>query len=517
VRQDNSGKFFPIISHIASTHSIRLAAKNFPHSVDTLSTPLSRCIGMALLNFSFHKDSHMSFRTLKVVAMTRVAIIAVGLGSIMTLGSWLAPPLRSAQAQAPVAPALAAGVLAQAPAARPAEVPNAVPTDINGGLGRFPGHRNFTATTNRVWLPKAGHFAHLIPRNQMKRCAAPHLVRQGAAWPQPVLPVGYTTVNDAIIPIDDNSSYGDCGWAMIAHADNVLTFRATGTASSITNMSAFINQYLTASGGDNGSDEPMVLSAWAPPNGIAGIPGWQPPAGSNIAPVNATAFDHLDIGNTVAELQGAIAAQGVVLMAFNVPNAWINSFDQNGGAVWDGGVVGNPANGHFVPLVGVDAQGRYILLTWGSYVYVTQAGLEANGVDPECFTVATARAYNPATGLDFAGRTWAANSTFWTGMGGQPFPAWPYGMVNPVPPVNPPVPPTPPAADTIVSVDITKHTISLPSASWTLTKGTGPQIVVHPGEQTVVAPAGYQATPAVSATPATPSKSLPAIRLRKAG
>lgn len=292
-----------------------------------------------------------------------------------------------------------------------------------------------TATTHRVWVPGLRQFRHFTPRHQMRRRALKPHIR--GAWPTPTLPVGYVQPDDAIIPIDGNDRLGICGPCMGAHVDNVLTFRATGTASKVSDLNAFEAQYEAVSGGDNGTDEQMMTGqVWGPPAGIAGI-----------TPAGAVLQDHLDISLDAPTVQGAIAAQGFVCMAFSVPDAWISNFDQNGGAVWDAPATPNPANGHFVALVGVDGQGRYILLTWGSYVYLTQAGLES--CDAELFTGWTNRAFDPATGLAFDGQPFAAKAAAYRAAGGNPPPnPFPTPGPNPQPTPGPtptPQPPAPPA------------------------------------------------------------------------
>ncbi len=287
----------------------------------------------------------------------------------------------------------------------------------------------YTATTRRVWLPQARHFAHFVHRDKLRR---KNLRAAAGAWPVPTLPCGYTTVNNAIVPIDGNDKLGDCGEAMACHVDNVLTLRATGSASTFS-QSAIEAQYMKVSGGDNGLDEQQVTEQiWAPPSGIAGA-----------SPPGAVLYDHLDLVTLDAPtVQGAIGSQGFVCMAFSVPDAWINSFDPDGGAIWDAPAVPDPNNGHFVALVGVLANGNYILLTWGSWVELTPAGLQV--CDAELFTGFSPRAFNPSTGIDFNGDTYASKAALWVSMGGNTLPPSPFPTPTPTPTPTPSPTPTPP-------------------------------------------------------------------------
>lgn len=288
-------------------------------------------------------------------------------------------------------------------------------------------------TTHPVWLPGAGHHAHFTPRHVLRKMA-PYKMQSGQ-WPAFNLPIGYTNVDNSIIPIDGNDRLGDCGPCMAAHIDNVLTFRAGGAASVMSDLNAFERQYEQVSGGDRGTNEDeMVGPIWGPPNGIAGI-----------TPTGAVLQDHLDISLDAASVQGAIAHMGFACLAFSVPDRWINNFEPSGNTIWDAPAVPNPMHGHYVALVGVDEQGRYVLLTWGGSVRLTQAGMQC--VQPELFTGWTNRMFNPQTGLSFDGMTAAQKAQVYMLAGGTP-PVKPDPTPGPSPgpaptPVPTPPPPTP--------------------------------------------------------------------------
>lgn len=285
-----------------------------------------------------------------------------------------------------------------------------------------------TTTSHPVWIPGAGHHAYFTPRHTLRR-AGPYRMMSGE-WPTPTLPVGYTNVDNSIIPIDGNDRLGDCGPCMGAHIDNVLTFRAGGVASVMSDLNAFEWQYETISGGDNGTNEDqMVGPIWGAPNGIAGI-----------TPSGAVLEDHLNITTDPTTVQGAIAAMGFVCLAFSVPDRWINTFNSAGGSVWDAPAIPDPMHGHYVALVGVDANGNYILLTWGSYALLTPAGMQV--CQPELFTGWTNRMFNPQTGLAFDGQTFDQKAAVYKAAGGSP-PANPFPQPAPGPSPGPVPTPAP--------------------------------------------------------------------------
>jgi len=292
----------------------------------------------------------------------------------------------------------------------------------------------YTSSVHKKYLPKAGHWVHLVPRHKMRRRSIkPHL---GAmAWPGVLLPVGImdTSWINSTLLIDGNDTLGICGDCMAAHTDQTLTRRATGKASIVSSLSLFEAQYEKVSGGDNGTDEDMMTGPiWGPQSG--GIAG--------ITPSGAILYDHLDLDLTPAVLHSAVSYMGFVCVGMSLCDAWINDFDPKGGTVWDMGTP-NPNDGHFVPILGFMANGNAIAATWGSWVQITPAGLACS--DPEFFTGFTLRGFNPVTGLYFDGLTYQQKTEFWGAVGGNvsalPVTPFPTPSPNPTPP--PPSPPVP--------------------------------------------------------------------------
>lgn len=272
----------------------------------------------------------------------------------------------------------------------------------------LPPHR-----TSKV-LPKHGgvvvHFQH---RATMRRA-----VRNRATLPSGVpattLPVdssgcmssgtwGPPTVS---CPMDGNDTYGDCGYAMCDHVDGLRSFGCgqPGFAEIACDLSKLEQQYLADSGGDNGSDEPMLVGpggAWM--TGIAGDP-------------TAVVVDHLDIDFTnEALMQYCIDWFFGVCMAWSVPDDVISNFTP--GCSFLSADTPNPSNGHYTAVATVDANGSYYVWTWGSYFVASQAFIAS--VAPSGFVTFSALQFSKATGLDARGRHVGDVAAAWVAMGGN--------------------------------------------------------------------------------------------------
>jgi len=186
---------------------------------------------------------------------------------------------------------------------------------------------------------------------------------------------------------------------------------------------------LSVSGGDNGLDEGTLVPAWEAP-GIQGV------TTGGVASI----LDALDIDPTNAALvQSAMFLFGPTFFMLDVPLRWINNFDPAGGAVWDAPANPDPMNGHGVCWTGTDLQGRYRLQTWGSYVWITPAGVAR--CDPSGFTVFSLRWFN-AAGYAPNGYHYTQLAAFWVAAGGKALPPSPFPQ--PAPPTPTPTPtPTP--------------------------------------------------------------------------
>ncbi len=274
-----------------------------------------------------------------------------------------------------------------------------------------------------VYVPKLGKRVKFQDRHAMKRGHPTRRFKLSVSYPPTPLPVDWAKALS--FPMDGNDNYGDCMLAGACHADNTFTGNA-GTESSFSE-SAIVNQYLKASGGDNGLDEGTLLNqCWKP--GLAGN-------------AQATILDALDLDPTdTAAAQAAIYLFGGVLFMLDVPDAWIDAFDPAGGAVWDAPARADSNNGHGVWWNGVDASGRYRAQTWGSYVRITPAGVQV--CDPSAFVVFSLRWFD-SSGYAPNGKHYTELAQFWQQFGGATLPPSPFPAPGPTPTPPVPVPPAP--------------------------------------------------------------------------
>ncbi len=294
-----------------------------------------------------------------------------------------------------------------------------------------------TATTTKKYLSKAGHWVHFQHRDTMRK-RMPHprarLGKELAAVPPTVLPVDCTGGGMVVAPMDGNDTLGDCMEAMACHVDNFWTYGRgqPGFTESAFDLGTLESQYEAASGGDNGLDEPTLLTkCWAP--GLAGH-------------ADATYDDSMDVDVTdVALTQYLIDQFFHVCMMWSVPDDFLNGFQPYG--VWAKADTPDPNNGHGTPLTdiggpndvagGVGVQGFYRLYTWGRWVWVSPEFVAS--VDPSCFVVFSRRQFN-AAGYDSHGRHVSTQAAAWVALGGNAANA--QGVVAMFPPAGP----TPPAS-----------------------------------------------------------------------
>lgn len=292
-------------------------------------------------------------------------------------------------------------------------------------------------TLRHVHLPKRGHFAHFHDRQAMKKGRVGRSFRLPPGLPAPTLPIDWTKNNTLTFPMDGNDQYGDCMYAAACHGDN--TFTGNAGTESVFDLQTIIRDYLTLSGGDNGLDEGMIADEWK--TGLAGIK-------------KASILDVLDIDPTNPQLvQVAIHLFGGQLFMLDVPDAWVKEFDT--GVVWDAPAKADQNNGHGIWWNGVDQGGKYKFQSWGTYGWITPAGVQV--CDPSAFVVFSLRWFN-AQGIAPNGMTYDQLAALWVQAGGNALPPSPFAPPTPAPtpaprptptPPSPPVPvpprPTPPA------------------------------------------------------------------------
>jgi|HubBroStandDraft_6_1064221.scaffolds.fasta_scaffold368480_2 hypothetical protein len=305
-------------------------------------------------------------------------------------------------------------------------------------------------------LPKHGGITVVFHHRDTMRARHTHSKAElpGAerAVPATILPIDCTGNATVSVPIDLNQSLGDCMEAMACHVDNIWTFfrGLVGYVQSFFALPAIQSQYEAASGGDNGLDEPTLLTkCWAP--GLA-------------SQTQATYDDSLDVDLTNPTLvQYCIDQFFHVCMMWSVPDAFLQNFV--GGGVWAVAATPDPANGHGTPLSdiaapgtivsGTDIGGFYRLFTWGSWVWVSPAFIAS--VDPAGWVTFSRRQFN-AQGYDAHGRHVTTQAAAWVALGGNAeiaakvaamFPAPSPAPAPPAPsppPAPAPVPPSPVAA-----------------------------------------------------------------------
>lgn len=260
-----------------------------------------------------------------------------------------------------------------------------------------------TGKTKRVFLPRMNHFATFTDRQAMKVGHPAERIHMPPGLPSPPkLPIDWAKTFS--FPIDGNDIYGDCMMAAAEHGDN--TFTANNGAESSFNQSLTVTDYLKLSGGNNGLNDGQIISYWE--NGLPGIPG-------------AKIMDSLDIDTTDAQLvQTAIWLFGGVLFTLDVPETWYQNFTTGG--VWDAPATADSNNGHGVWWNGVNTQGYYHLETWGTYGWITPAGVP--DCDPGGFAVFSQRWFNSG-GQAPNGYSYNQLAALWAQMGGKTLPAWP--------------------------------------------------------------------------------------------
>lgn len=301
--------------------------------------------------------------------------------------------------------------------------------------------QDYKFTSTAKWAPRVGPNGHRVfftPRVKMMKAdnAAKFTMK---AVPATTLPVDCTGNMAVSVPMYGNDQYGDCGEAMCAHADQILTFSQGKLAQSTFDQNTLVKQYLKISGGDNGMDESMVVGA----HGV-----WRTGIAGNS---QAVMVDYLHIDPTnIAALQYAVDQFYTVEMAWSVPDDFINKFTT--GASFLAAGVPNPQNGHYTPITDIDVHGNMRIITWGSWCWASQKFLAS--VEPVYFVAFSPRQFM-ANGYDSHGRHIQTQAAVWVASGGKAIPAsiisaFPPPTPNPVPVPTPTPTPTPtPSAQTI--------------------------------------------------------------------
>ena len=282
-----------------------------------------------------------------------------------------------------------------------------------------------TASTHKKWAEKHGQWVVFTHRDTMRRKKAllgeaprPKAVAPPGGLPATTLPVDCTGNATVSCPMDGNDRLGICGLAMCDHVDNIRSFGQgkAGFTQIVANLAALESQYEAVSGGDNGTDEDMLV-------GASGV--WTAASGGLAGNPLAVVVDHLDLDITDVPLtQYCIDQFYAVEMAWSVPDDFLQNFAQ--GAVFPNADTPDPNNGHFTTQAdvagstdavgGVNIDGFYRLWTWGSWCWVSPTFIAS--VDPESFVTFSALQFN-ALGFDSHGRHVSDQAAKWVAIGGN--------------------------------------------------------------------------------------------------
>jgi hypothetical protein len=356
---------------------------------------------------------------------------------------------------------------------------------------------------NEKTLGKTGRNVRFIHRNFMQNPCPLRKLGMGfssISIPVTALPVDSDNNGSVTLgPTEGNVSepgqigYGDCGEAMCARGDNILTYGQghTGFTESTFTTSSLTSQYLKVSGGDNGlSEDDVTTGIWSV--GIAGNP-------------QAVAVAYLNFDCTDVPLTQYLTDQFYIwCLGWSVPNKFIQEWTP--GSVWMSAGIPDDSNGHFTVMASVltgtmssqSVQGATRQYTWDNFSYAGPDFIAS--VNPQAFVAFSPRQFNMATGLDSKGRHITAQAAAWSAIGGAPIPL---ATINAFPPLGSPTPITPtPVNPTPISVTPTPTPIStIPStalwidkpsktlhvpAGWTsATHNLNPEIIVHPNRQVI--------------------------------
>jgi hypothetical protein len=268
--------------------------------------------------------------------------------------------------------------------------------------------KNYTASTIRAWLPKLGFFGHFQDRQAMKVGHPTRKFRLAGPYPAVNLPIDWTKNNTLNFPMDGNNIYGDCMYAAACHGDK--TFTGNNGVEYSFNLSTIDQDYLQLSGGDNGLNEGQIIGAWL--TGIASTPAANILAALSLDPTDSAA------------MQAAIYFFGGIFFMLELPDTWRDFVT---GELWDAPAVPDPKLGHAVWWNGVNTSGYYKLQTWGTYGWITPAGVAL--CDPSCFVVFSKRWFNTEN-VAPNGFTFDQLAALWEQFGGPPVTRWYRQQIN---------------------------------------------------------------------------------------
>ena len=188
----------------------------------------------------------------------------------------------------------------------------------------------------------------------------------------------------------------DCFEAAVVHSTMYWTWMAQGTMAPFVDANArnLYEAWTGYSPSIPGSDNGTPIST--------GLYNWQNYGVTDLSSGQHKVITTLQLNlQDTAEVAEACYLFGVVCVGASLSTAWKNEFTY--GHVWD--TVANPVivGGHFFPIIGVDAAGNFIVVTFGGLMTMTQAGFLQMAAGAYAFI--TADYINPSTGLSPLGYT----------------------------------------------------------------------------------------------------------------
>ena len=276
-----------------------------------------------------------------------------------------------------------------------------------------------------VWSEQHGAFLRFYDHAKVKTARGLMVKATFKATALPAPPATFDHAGSTPMPMLGNDRVGDCFYASACHHDSLMT-GGVGSPSAF-DLTKVLKAYNRLSGGDNGLSDQEIQGEWKN-RGLAEV-------------ADAKIFDWLYLDwNDLDAVDAALYHFPGSQFTFTVPQRWISN--SGTGAEWDAPCPANN-NGHAVLFAGRDEKKRKKLYTWGTYVWITRAGVKS--CDPDGFVVASERAFDKS-GYNANKKHVTEVDKLWQSAGGKAFPAAviaKFPPIGPTPPDPTPVPPGP--------------------------------------------------------------------------
>lgn len=184
-----------------------------------------------------------------------------------------------------------------------------------------------------------------------------------------------------------NDQCGDCTIAGIAHGQMLVDW-ATNRSIPVFDAKCCMDQYYQLTGGPDSGLDPVQVAKYWQQHGLLDV---------NNDPHHCRSYTALENPQEAIEAAYCFGFSGLGLM---IPDSAEAQF--SAGQVWDD-LNGQPAGGHYVPLVGRNSEGHLVVVTWGRLQAMTEAYLERYFMGGVAYTSAdymTSQGLSPE-GYDF--------------------------------------------------------------------------------------------------------------------